>query len=89
MPEDSVRREAQTLVVLIRRKGFVGSLEHQFFYLYFLNRFYKKSMSIPKILPLFMQDWFEEFVALSKTDAIFNDTRDYIYRVIVAYLLVF
>jgi len=28
VPEDSVRPEAQTLVVLIRRKGFVGCFEN-------------------------------------------------------------
>jgi len=28
VPEDSVRPETQTLVILIRRKGFVGSFEN-------------------------------------------------------------
>jgi|GraSoiStandDraft_14_1057315.scaffolds.fasta_scaffold752808_1 hypothetical protein len=28
VPEDSVRPETQTLVVIIRRKGFVGGFKH-------------------------------------------------------------
>ena len=31
VPEDSVRPETQTLVTIIRRKGFVGSLEDLFY----------------------------------------------------------
>jgi len=30
VPEDSVRPGTQTLIVITRRKGFVGSLEHLF-----------------------------------------------------------
>jgi len=33
VPEDSVRPETQTLVILIRRKGFVGSFENLIFLL--------------------------------------------------------
>lgn len=37
MPEDSVRPETQTLVILIRRKGYVGSFENFKFKKFFFS----------------------------------------------------
>jgi hypothetical protein len=39
VPEDSVRPETQTLVILIRRKGFVGSLKFLMFKINLALRF--------------------------------------------------
>ena len=49
MPEDSVRPETQTLVILIRRKGFVGSFENLRFLLAKQNKILKINIFILRI----------------------------------------